>query len=34
MHRAKGLEFVEVILLIPRDCRGLKASADDLQRLQ
>jgi superfamily I DNA/RNA helicase len=34
MHRAKGLEFDEVVLLIPQDCRGLKASADDLQRLQ
>ena len=34
MHRAKGLEFDEVLLLIPQDCRGLKANADDLQRLQ
>jgi superfamily I DNA/RNA helicase len=34
MHRAKGLEFDEVLLLIPQECRGLKASADDLQRLQ
>lgn len=34
MHRAKGLEFDEVVLLIPQDCRGLKASGDDLQRLQ
>lgn len=34
MHRAKGLEFDEVVLLSPRDCRGLKARPDDLQRLQ
>ena len=34
MHRAKGLEFDEVLLLIRQDCRGLKASGDDLQRLQ
>jgi superfamily I DNA/RNA helicase len=34
MHRAKGLEFDEVLLLIPQECRGLKASGDDLLRLQ
>lgn len=34
MHRAKGLEFDEVILLLPQDCRGMKSSADDLKRLQ
>ena len=34
MHRAKGLEFDEVILLLPQDCRGMKSSSDDLKRLQ
>ncbi len=34
MHRAKGLEFDEVILLLPQDCRGMKSSTDDLKRLQ
>ena len=34
MHRAKGLEFDEVILLLPQDCRGMNSSADDLKRLQ
>ena len=34
MHRAKGLEFDEVVLFIPQDGRGLKSGADDLQRLQ
>ena len=34
MHRAKGLEFDEVILLLPQDCRGMKSSTDDLNRLQ
>lgn len=34
MHRAKGLEFDEVVLLMPRDLIGLKAGADDIQRLK
>lgn len=34
MHRAKGLEFDEVILLLPQDCLGMKSSTDDLKRLQ
>ena len=34
MHRAKGLEFDEVILLLPQDCRGIKSSTDELKRLQ
>jgi DNA helicase IV len=33
-ERVRGLEFDEVVLLSPRDCRGLKARPDDLQRLQ
>jgi hypothetical protein len=34
MHRAKGLEFDEVVLLIPQDLRALKSSADEFKRLQ
>ncbi|CAK0779928.1 hypothetical protein CCP4SC76_7110001 [Gammaproteobacteria bacterium] len=35
MHRAKGLEFDEVILLLPHDVSTLKKSGqDNLQRLQ
>jgi superfamily I DNA/RNA helicase len=34
MHRAKGLEFDEVVLFVPQDGRGLKSGGDDLQRLQ
>jgi len=34
LHRAKGLEFDEVLLLIPQEARGRQASAEDLQRLQ
>lgn len=34
MHRAKGLEFDEVVLLMPRNWSDLKSSADNIQRLQ
>lgn len=34
MHRAKGLEFDEVVLLIPRKASDLKPSADTIQRLK
>ena len=35
MHRAKGLEFDEVILLMPRSSTGLRSSSkDDIRRLQ
>ena len=34
MHRAKGLEFDEVVLLIPRNWTDLKSGADNTQRLQ
>jgi hypothetical protein len=34
MHRAKGLEFDEVVLLIPRDESGIKSSSDNIQRLK
>lgn len=34
MHRAKGLEFDEVVLLMPRNWSGLKSSADNIKRLQ
>lgn len=34
MHRAKGLEFDEVVLLMPRNWSGLGSSADNIQRLQ
>ena len=34
MHRAKGLEFDEVVLVIPRDLSNLKFSAEDMQRLE
>lgn len=34
MHRAKGLEFDEVVLLMPRNWSDLKSRADNIQRLQ
>lgn len=34
MHRAKGLEFDEVVLLIPRNWSDLKSSSDNIPRLQ
>ncbi len=34
MHRAKGLEFDEVVLLIPSKLIGLKTTADNFQRLK
>ena len=35
MHRAKGLEFDEVILLMPMNDSGLTSSGkDDIRRLQ
>jgi superfamily I DNA/RNA helicase len=34
MHRAKGLEFDEVVLLMPRNSSGLKPSTENIQRLQ
>lgn len=34
MHRAKGLEFDEVVLLIPRNWSDHKSNADNIQRLQ
>lgn len=34
MHRAKGLEFDEVVLLMPRNWSHLKSSSDNIQRLQ
>lgn len=34
MHRAKGLEFDEVVLMIPRDWSGSKLSKENIQRLQ
>jgi len=34
MHRAKGLEFDEVVLLIPRNWSEQKSTADNIQRLQ
>ena len=34
MHRAKGLEFDEVVLVIPRNLSNLKVSAEDMQRLE
>jgi hypothetical protein len=34
MHRAKGLEFDEVVLLIPKKASDLKPSADTVQRLK
>ena len=34
MHRAKGLEFDEVVLLMPRKVSDLKPSADTIQRLK
>ena len=34
MHRAKGLEFDEVVLLKPRNLTGLKERAENIQRLE
>jgi superfamily I DNA/RNA helicase len=34
MHRAKGLEFDEVVLLAPRTLKGLDTSADTIKRLK
>jgi superfamily I DNA/RNA helicase len=34
MHRAKGLEFDEVVLLIPRNWSVANSSADNIQRLK
>ncbi len=34
MHRAKGLEFDEVVLLMPRKWTGVKSNADNIQRLK
>lgn len=34
MHRAKGLEFDEVVLLTPRNWNGGKSTTDNIQRLQ
>lgn len=34
MHRAKGLEFDEVVLLMPRNSNNLKSSADNIKRLK
>lgn len=34
MHRAKGLEFDEVVLLIPRNWGDIKSSADNIQQLK
>lgn len=34
MHRAKGLEFDEVVLLIPRDWVDVRSGADNSQRLK
>ncbi len=34
MHRAKGLEFDEVVLLIPRNLSDHQSIADNIQRLQ
>ena len=34
MHRAKGLEFDEVVLLIPRDWSDVRSGADNSQRLK
>ena len=34
MHRAKGLEFDEVVLLLPRDLKSLKISTENMQRLE
>lgn len=34
MHRAKGLEFDEVVLLVPKGWRGSTSDADNSQRLQ
>lgn len=34
MHRAKGLEFDEVVLLIPRNLSEHQSKADNIQRLQ
>ncbi|MEY4960448.1 MAG: hypothetical protein RL610_627 [Pseudomonadota bacterium] len=33
-HRAKGLEFDEVVLLIPRDWVDVRSGADNSQRLK
>ena len=34
MHRAKGLEFDEVILLLPRNLSSLKISTENMQQLE
>lgn len=34
MHRAKGLEFDEVVLLIPRNWVDVRSGADNSQRLK
>ena len=34
MHRAKGLEFDEVVLLIPRNLSNVRSVADNTQRLK
>jgi ATP-dependent exoDNAse (exonuclease V) alpha subunit len=34
MHRAKGLEFDEVVLLVPRVFSGVDTSSDTIKRLK
>lgn len=34
MHRAKGLEFDKVVLLIPRNLSNVRSVADNTQRLK
>jgi ATP-dependent exoDNAse (exonuclease V) alpha subunit len=33
MHRSKGLEFDEVVLLLPRNINGSQAKKDNMKKL-